>query len=134
MTILIQGAKELQLKPCYQAFLASHPTQIVPGFLRVVAMYNLLFLFSVSSVLKTRFFSRLQSWLLFRFYVPSTAVAPLQSASHALTTCILAPGALCGLILKGYYSVTNSTPPAFWQRLGEMTRETKNNETQVHTS
>lgn len=79
MDMLKQGAAELQLQPDYQHILSTHPIQQSPVWLKWLAVYNLIFNFTLSSCLKWSGPSRLQSWCAFKAYIPSTAPA-LQRA------------------------------------------------------
>jgi len=123
MKILREGAAELQLKPCYQEFLAKHPTQKVPTWLRRIAILNLMTTFTISSKLKTRIFSRLQSWMLFRMYVPPTEPRMLQGLSNIMMAIVLMPGAVVGTALKGLYAVTKTELPPFLNRFLQLLKE-----------
>lgn len=110
MTLLIQGAAELQLHPDYQAFLAAHPVQQSPVWLKRLAVYNLMFTFALRSSAALRYFkwpvgyyySRCQSWLCFGVYVPSTAPRVQRAASHVAMAGLLAPGAFWGALYRWY--------------------------------
>jgi hypothetical protein len=101
MTILKDGAKELGLKPCYQTFLAEHPTQKMPQWLKKIAFYNLVFTGTLSFRFKFRLVSRIQSFLLYQFYDPNS-----HWTTDALTTAVLLPGSFFGLV---YYQVLAKT-------------------------
>lgn len=94
MTILREGAAELGLQGEYQDFLHRHPVQVVPRWLRRIAVYNLICSF------RFRLYSRIQSWLLWRVYCPSTVVRGLELLSNACMAAILLPGSLLGWVLK----------------------------------
>lgn len=101
MKILRDGAQELGLKPCYQTFLAEHPTQKMPQWLKKIAFYNLVFTGTLSFRLKFRLVSRIQSFLLYQFYDPTSHLI-----TDVLTTAVLLPGSLVGLL---YYQVLAKT-------------------------
>jgi hypothetical protein len=96
MKILREGAAELNLKPCYQEYLNNHPVQLVPFWLKKVAQYNLIFTFTFSGVTKWKGPSKLQSFLVFRVYVPSNANVIAQFVSNAAMFGILLPGSAFG--------------------------------------
>jgi hypothetical protein len=116
MKILREGARELNLKPCYQDFLNMHPVQQVPKWLKQIAIRNLIATFTISATLKWRGLSRLQSWFLFRVYVPSNAHPFLRTVSNLLTAALLLPGAATGALIKFYFQVTSKELPPFLQR------------------
>ena len=118
MKILREGAKELGLKPCYQDFLEQHPVQQVPPFLRKIAIHNLVVTF-MAFRLKIRFLSRIQSWLLFQFYVPSNAGLVSRCLSEIATLIILLPGALAGWLILTFMRFTGKSPPPMLARLAD---------------
>mmetsp|Transcript_37348 Transcript_37348/g.67165 ORF Transcript_37348/g.67165 Transcript_37348/m.67165 type:complete len:313 (-) Transcript_37348:127-1065(-) len=99
MTLLREGAKELQLKECYQDFLAKHPVQRLSPWQRKQSTYNLIFTMGMSMKFKMRWISVLQSRLLFLVYAQPTAPRSVQVASDLVTAAILLPGSLCGYAL-----------------------------------
>lgn len=115
MSILKEGAKELGLRPCYQDFLERHPVQALLPWQRKEAIFNLIFTFFLSSTLKWRGISRLQSTLLFLVYQQPSASIFARILSDALTSLILLPGAVFGFI---YYHVSKmmGKTPAFVTR------------------
>ena len=123
MKILREGAAELQLKPCYQEFLAKHPIHKVPKWLRQIAIWNLMTTFTISNKLKTRVFSQLQSWMLFRLYVPPTSPPILQGVSNVLMATILMPGAAMGVIIRVVYALTKKDLPPFLNRFLKLLKE-----------
>ena len=126
MDILQQGAEELQLQPDYRDFLATHPVQQSPLWLKRVALYNLMFTFTLSSVLKWRGPSRLQSWFLFQAYVPSNASARRRAVSDSIMGLLLLPGALVGATYRLYLKATGKELPSMIQRMfGLMEDSTK---------
>lgn len=111
MTILKQGAAELQLKPCYQEFLQRHPTQCNPLWLRKVAIYNMCGSFSLFGKFPWLSFLRtLQTSLLWAVYVPtiytgiddtaSLLQSSRQFSSHVVSAVCLAPVAFVGILYK----------------------------------
>jgi hypothetical protein len=116
MKILREGAIELNLKPCYQDFLNKHPVQLVPNWLKKIAIRNLIATFTISSTLKWRGPSRLQSRLLFWVYVPSNAHPFLRAVGDLLAAILLLPGAVIGVLIKTYYKVTSKELPPFLHR------------------
>mmetsp|Transcript_22244 Transcript_22244/g.52622 ORF Transcript_22244/g.52622 Transcript_22244/m.52622 type:complete len:334 (-) Transcript_22244:137-1138(-) len=110
MTILKEGAKELGLRPCYQDFLERHPVQVLTKWQRKEAIFNILFMFSFSSLVKWRGLSTLQNRLLFLFYTPDCTKRVAKFFSVAMTTIILFPGALMGFILYNAMKLSGKTP------------------------
>lgn len=100
MQLLRQGAADLGLDATYQAFLAQHPTQQVPLWLRWIAIHNLVFTIATSSVLQTRLLSRVQSWLLFRVYNPAVQSGPAKGIHDAALALVLLPGTLAGGMIR----------------------------------
>jgi hypothetical protein len=118
MTILRQGAAELQLKPCYQEFLAAHPVQKTPLWMKRLALQNLIFTFSIGKLLwGWRGLSRLQSWFLFRVYVNSSSGKVRCAVSNALTAAILFPGALAGMLMTKADKWRGKEPSPFLARM-----------------
>lgn len=115
MTILREGAAELGLKPCYRDFLDRHPVQQVPRWLRRLAVHNLIFTFTLSFKLKKRWFSKAQSWLLFRWYHPSPGWW-----RNGLTALVLSPGAAVGTLIRR--KASQNMPP-FLQRMLDLMEE-----------
>jgi hypothetical protein len=109
MDILRQGAKELGLAPCYQEFLTSHPVAEVSAVTRRIAVCNLVLTSKLSFQLKIRIVSKVQSWLLWRVYVPPTANMIPKVLSEVATAAILLPGAIPGSLLLLHMRLTNST-------------------------
>jgi hypothetical protein len=136
MTILRQGAAELQLKPCYQEFLAQHPVQITPVWMKKLAIQNLVFTFSVGKLLNNwRGLSRLQSWFLFRVYVNSSAGKVRCAVSNSLTAAILLPGALAGMLLTTVNKWRGKEPSPFLQRMTTLLKDdTTSNSNTTSTS
>lgn len=120
MDILRQGAAELRLQPRYQSFLEAHPVQQCPAWLKRLAVYNLLFTFTLSSRLKWRGLSRLQSWLLFQVYVPSTAAPLRRAVSDVITGVLLLPGACLGIAYRQYLRATGTELSPMIQRFVSM--------------
>lgn len=118
MDILQEGAAGLGLKPDYQDFLASHPVQETPVWLRKTAVYNIIMTMTLSVRLKARFVSRIQSWFLFLVYVPSNANAVLRFFSNMATFIILLPGATAGCLAYHIMSATGTVPPFVTRMIG----------------
>ena len=112
MTILKEGAKELGLLPCYQEFLQKHPVQILTRWQRKLAIYNILFMFSLSSLLKGyRGLNQFQSRLLFLFYsTEGSSLKLTKIASDTMTSLILLPGAVFGVILYQIMHLSDKKP------------------------
>ena len=106
MAMLKEGAAELQLVPDYQQFLSKHPVQQSPLWLKRIALYNLIFNFTLSFKLKWRGLSRLQSWFLFKVYVPSTAPALQRVVSDVVMGFMLLPGAWLGVVYRIFLQAT----------------------------
>ena len=113
ITILRQGAAELGLEAEYQEFLAQHPVQNVPGWLRRMAVNNLVFTFVVSSKLKTRIYGKFQSWLLFGLYDPSVQEGPRKAIADGVSAVILLPGCLFGYVIRRYFEKNEKMTPPF---------------------
>jgi hypothetical protein len=132
MKILREGAAELQLKPCYQAYLAEHPVQKVPRWLRKLAVANLIFIFSLSSKLSgRRGLSKLQSWILLRVYAASNAAAWKRAISNALMAAVLLPGAIVGGILTVVNKVRKKPVSPFLARFMTLLKEEEDSTTKV---
>eukprot|EP00980_Cylindrotheca_fusiformis_P007932 scaffold1697_cov120-Cylindrotheca_fusiformis.AAC.14 len=106
MNILKEGAKELDLKPCYQEFLAQHPVQAIPKWQKKYAVYNLVF-----NRLLGRRLVRFQTRLLFFFYASATAPAPVRLLSAILSNLVLFPGFIFGFIFCMIAALIGKTPP-----------------------
>jgi hypothetical protein len=110
MKILREGAKELDLRPCYQKFLQLHPVQSLTKWQRKEAIYNLICMTRLSSLFRGwRGFSRFQNRLLFAVYYasPPNVTTPIvalmrKAMSDTLTAFILLPGAIIGFL---YYHI-----------------------------
>ena len=114
MKILRRGALELQLDPSYQHFLAQHPVQRVPKWLQKLAIANLIATFAVSS--KLRGLSNLQSWFLFRAYVPSVAHPLRRAVADVFMATILLPGAVVGSLIRIFLKLAKRPLPPFLER------------------
>lgn len=110
MSILKEGAKELGLRPCYQEFLERHPVQVLTRWQKKEAIFNIIFMITVSSVLKWRGFTQLQSRLLFIFYSSESSPKLTKIVSVTMTTLILLPGAVMGGILYHVMEFLGKTP------------------------
>jgi hypothetical protein len=109
MSILQKGAQELGLVPCYQDFLQQHPVAQSWLLTRRIAILNLIFTSKLSFQYKIRSISKLQSWWLWKVYVPPTINNRLVRIVHELATMlILLPGAIPGLILLSYMKLRNN--------------------------
>jgi hypothetical protein len=124
MTILREGAQELQLEPAYQEFLAAHPVHIVPKWLKALAVRNYIATFSLSKLFSPNYsLTKLQNLLLFKVYVPSTSSQWRQACSHLASAAILLPGAMVGACIQLYYSKTGKPLPLFVRRFLHMLEE-----------
>lgn len=110
MSILKEGARELGLRVCYQEFLARHPVQALSPWQRKEAIFNLIFTLTLSSTLKWRGISRLQSDLLFMVYRPPSASIVARRLSDTLTALILLPGAVIGFVFYHLSKLVGKTP------------------------
>ena len=124
MNILKEGAAELNLQPCYQEFLAKHPMEKPPMWLRRLAVNSMIFNFSLSTVLKSRIYSRMQSRLLFLIYDPDYSPA-FKFLSHLASAAVILPGAAMGLMVRTYYAVTKKEMPVFLGRMIKMIEAAK---------
>lgn len=110
MSILREGAEELGLRPCYQDFLKRIPVEMVKGWQRKQAIFNIFFMFSLSSVLNWRGLTQLQSRMLFLFYAPESQGKLRKLLSVGMTTLILLPGSIMGLTLYYTMELLGKTP------------------------
>ena len=110
MSILKEGAKELGLRPCYQDFLERHPVQVVTKWQRKEAIFNVIFMFSVSAMLKWRGLTNIQSRLLFLFHSFDSFGTIGKLFGVTMTSIILLPGALMGLMMYQIMELTGKTP------------------------
>jgi len=107
MEILQQGAAELGLVSAYQEFLHKHPVQVVPEWLRWMAIRNLVGTFGLARLLRGwRGLSKLQSNVLFTIYSPSSS-----KLSNVLMGLILLPGAVLGMIALAILRVVKKDLP-----------------------
>jgi hypothetical protein len=111
MKILREGAQELGLRKEYQDFLRDHPVQQVPGWLRRIAVLNLVVTATLSFRFKLKFVSRIQSWLLFKVYVPSNGNSVSRCLSEVFTLLVIAPGAALGCLFYAIMKATGTIPP-----------------------
>jgi hypothetical protein len=124
MTILRRGAAELQLKPCYQEFLAQHPVQNTPLWMKRLAIQNLIGTFTIGKVLNGwRGLSKLQSWFLFRVYVNGSAGKLRCAVSNVLTALILLPGACVGMLLTTVNKMRGKEPSPMLQRMTTLLKD-----------
>ena len=117
MTMLRQGAAELGLVPEYQDFLARHPVQNVPQWLRRLAINNFVFTIAVSTKLKTRALSKLQSRLLFCLYNPRLQKGPCKLLADSAMALVLLPGSLFGCAIRFYFNKRENAEPPFLKRI-----------------
>jgi hypothetical protein len=120
MDILIEGAAELQLKPSYQSFLATHPVQRSPLWLKRLSVYNLICTMTISSVLKWRGLSKIQNFLLYRVYVPSVVADWRRLLSNLAMGAILLPGACFGVTTHAFRTLTDRPYSPMMQRFISM--------------
>lgn len=106
MGILRDGARELNLKPCYQEFLERHPVQETTKWQRKYVVYNLV----LNRLLGGKLL-RMQSALLFLFYVPSNAPTQARLCSELMIALILLPGFLMGYVFCVVAGLMGRTPP-----------------------
>jgi len=110
MSILKEGAKELGLRPCYQDFLERHPVQVLKKWQRKQALFNILFMFSLSSILKWRGLIQMQTRLLFLFHESDPSRKLANILSDTMITLILMPGAMLGILLYSVMKLTGKMP------------------------
>mmetsp|Transcript_37024 Transcript_37024/g.42235 ORF Transcript_37024/g.42235 Transcript_37024/m.42235 type:complete len:349 (-) Transcript_37024:92-1138(-) len=111
MNILKEGAKELDLELSYQEFLSRHPVQTLTTWQRKEAIYNIVFVFTISFILKWRGLSKFQNRLLFLVYARPSTPLIIRVASHLITATILLPGATIGCLMLFAWKITGTTPP-----------------------
>lgn len=117
MTILRQGAEELNLQPCYREFLNNHPVQTIPRWLQRMAIQCMIGTSTMTgSPLSWKPLRQCQRFLLSRFYVPSTMAPWRCCLSNFATAIVLLPGALMGIILQMHYRMTGKQLSPFLQR------------------
>jgi hypothetical protein len=92
MNILKEGAKELNLKPCYQEFLSNHPVHDIPLWKKKFVVYNLVF----HRLFFGRRLLRMQSRILFWVYAPPTSNVVHRCISDGISNLVLFPGFLLG--------------------------------------
>ena len=110
MSILREGAEELGLRQSYQEFLKRHPVEVLTRWQRKQAIYNIFFMMTISSLLKTSIVTKLQSRLLFVFYTSDASRKLRKILSSLMTAIILLPGSLMGLMLYQILEVLGKTP------------------------
>ena len=110
MTLLRDGAKELGLHESYQDFLNNYPIQhSIPTPVKALAGLNLIFVLLTAFVLRFRAPSELQSWFVYRIERYLYPISPLLN--HVLTSIVLFPGAITGLVSIIALEATGTTPP-----------------------
>jgi hypothetical protein len=138
MQILRDGAAQLGLAESYQNFLASHPVQHTPGWIKQLAVHNLIFTFTLNTALnrggtaagggnpmaRRSLVSKIQTWLLFRCYVPPTRSAFKRALSDAAVSAVLLPGALAGVGIRWYRHVSKTEHPPFMKRILGLVHDT----------
>jgi hypothetical protein len=117
LSLLQQGAAELGLSRDYQDFLARHPVQQTPSWLKSLSLYNLIGSMALRSGFPGqtglgRWKSRLLSWL----YVPSTVPMWQQWPGQVVMACVLLPGALYGVAYRWSLQLRNRTMSPMMQR------------------
>lgn len=123
MDILRQGAAELQLRSSYQTYLQTHPVQETPPWLQKLAVYNLICTMTISSKLKWRGLSKLQSFLLYKVYIPCGLPRIMKWQRTISNLCmggILFPGACFGRMLQLYCTLFKKTHSPMMQRFISM--------------
>lgn len=105
MQILRQGADELGLDARYKEFLQRHPVAENSPLTRRIAVCNLVWTAMISFRLKVRAVSKVQSWLLWRVYVPPTTNFLAQAVGELATAGILLPGAIPGSCLLLFHTL-----------------------------
>jgi hypothetical protein len=133
MTLLKQGAAELQLQPEYQHFLSTHPVQQNPVWLKRIAVYNLIFTSTLAFRLQWRGWSRIQSWCLYQAYVPSTAPVVRRAISNVLMAFLLLPGAVFGCLYRLFLTATKRELSPMIQRFVGLIEVTTTNTTTTTT-
>jgi hypothetical protein len=143
MQILREGATELGLSPCYQEFLASHPVQQTPTWMKNLAVHNLIFTFTLNTMIggagsgspmaRRSLVSKVQSWILFRCYVPPNRPMLLRSLSDLVTTAVLLPGAVAGVGIRVYRHVSKTEHPPFMKRILGLVHDAANVETRTES-
>ena len=124
MNIIKEGAQELGLRPCYLRWLDSHPTQNPPGpLLKSLAINSMVFTFTLNIVLKIRFVSHVQYWMLYNVYVPPTEARWKQLLGGILAGIIMFPAACFGAILRAFLAVTGKMPERFQKFIDSLTNE-----------
>ncbi|KAL3940267.1 MAG: hypothetical protein SGBAC_005161 [Bacillariaceae sp.] len=106
MNILKEGARELNLKPCYQEFLEQHPMQVVPQWQKKYVIYNLLF-----NRLFGRRFMFIQSRFLFLFYASPVDPSSKRFLFGFLSNLVLLPGFLMGYLFCTTTKLLGKDPP-----------------------
>jgi len=106
LEILREGAEELGLDTRYKEFLNSHPEAALSPITRKLAVCNLMWTATISFRLKFRLPSKIQSFFLWKVYVPPTASSVLILMGELATAVILLPGAIPGAVIFLYHKLT----------------------------
>lgn len=122
MNILREGAQELGLEDDYQQWLLEHPVQTVPKVLQRIAVRNIIWtMFWRRQTLLDKLipWTKIQSWLLFRLYRPSSPALSrsnyfeqlLQNFSYFFMGVLLLPGSIFGSTLLHKYKLSGKVSP-----------------------
>jgi hypothetical protein len=108
MKILRQGAAELGLAKSYQEFLADHPVQKTPSWVRMIAFPNLVFTmtFAFSKLSWANGVARLQYQLMYLVYACPTSTLPIRLLSNILHSILMLPGFFIGASMLCYRQLT----------------------------
>merc|ERR1712147_141914 len=114
MTLLRDGAKELQLDPSYQKFLLQHPAEQIPKVLNKIGRYNAAFTFTLMTKYGNfsivNWFRKIQKYTLYKIYVPSTGPRLLKYGSNLLSCLLLMSGAIIGFAIFHFLDATGKAP------------------------
>ena len=90
------------------------PTQNPPGpLLKSLAINSMVFTLTLNIVLKIRFVSHVQYWMLYNVYVPPTEARWKQLLGGILAGIIMFPAACFGAVLRAFLAVTGKMPERF---------------------
>lgn len=114
MTILRDGAAELQLDSSYQEFLNQHPTDETPLLLKKMGKYMAAliygFIIKYESNLLIKLYRRAQQKSLWFVYVPSTGSRILRYGSFLLSGLVMLPSATISFIGYHLLDLTGNAP------------------------
>lgn len=114
ITLLRDGAAELQLDPSYQEFLNQHPADETPPFLNKMGKYSVALMFSLMMKFQSnpiiKFYRHAQKKFLWFVYVPSTGSQILRYGSFFVSGLMMLPSAAVCFIGYHLLDLTGNAP------------------------